>query len=420
MGFGETIFGEKVYEEKPEPEFEARIKKHAENITARINKYPETPAEAIARLATYKEPKWRIPGPTGLMETFASHHAKIPLLECCYSYKKLVAGQYWVVDNVENEFPQADFDVYNIEAEALGCKLLRPITSYPCVAPDGEIIKEKADLDKLRVPDLSTEARGPFFAGIMKTIFETLPGLITPFYFHITPWDIGFKTMGFTRLIKWARKDPEFLWKALDFFVDIAIDYGKFQYEDIVKPTAPTLTPFMWAAACDVPLIGIKNWEEYAMPSAMKVIKKLPYDNWGVFRFYEAVDDWKQFWQHYMDNSGVTVFMYGMDTRIADLATAKKITAKNKKLFVVGTDAETINYSALEILDERVRRHIRDTAPGGGAVSVKLDTVSPACTMQRYKYLIRKVKEYGTFPIDVEALQPTESTAEIKRVAKPF
>jgi len=27
MGFGETIFGEKVFEDKPEPEFEARIEK---------------------------------------------------------------------------------------------------------------------------------------------------------------------------------------------------------------------------------------------------------------------------------------------------------------------------------------------------------------------------------------------------------
>lgn len=420
MGFGETIFGEKVYEDKPEPEYEARLAKHATSITARINKYPETPAEAVSRLASNKEPRWRIPGPTGLMQTFAAHHAGIQLLEACYSYKKLVTGQFWVVDNVKNEFPQADFDVYNIEAEALGCKLLKPIWSYPCVAPDGEIIKTKADLDKLRVPDLSEEARGPYWAGILKTMFKHLPGLITPFYFHITPWDIGFKTMGFTRLIKWARKDPEFLWKALDFFGDIATDYGKFQYEDVVKDTAPTLLPFMWAAACDVPLIGLTNWEEYAMPSTMKVIKKNNYDNWGVFRFYECVEDWKDFWQHYMDNSGFIVFMYGMDTRIADLAAAKVITRKNNKLFVVGTDAETINYSSLHQLDERVRRHIRDTAPGGGAISVKLDTVGPACTPQRYKYLIRKVMEYGTFPIDVDALQPTESTAEVKISRKPF
>jgi hypothetical protein len=66
-------------------------------------------------------------------------------------------------------------------------------------------------------------------------------------------------------------------------------------------------------------------------------------------------------------------------------------------------------------LDARLRRHIRDTAPGGGSIPVKLDTVSPACSRERFEYMIKKVKEYGTYPIDVEGLQDTESTGGIQK-----
>jgi hypothetical protein len=326
-----------------------------------------------------------------------------------------VAAQFHVCDLLKHEFPQADYDVYNVEAEALGCKLLRSPTNYASVAPGGEIIKEKEDLDKLRVPNFEEEGRGSYFRGVMEKYFKTVKGVVTPFYFHITPWDLAFKTMPWNKLIKWAKKDPEFMWRALDFYVEVAKEYGKFQYEEVVKPHAPTLLPFMWAAACDIPLIGLKNWKEYAMPAAMKVIKKNSYDSWGVFRFYETTDDWKSLWTTYMENSGPIVFMYGMDTRIADLAAAKAIARKHGKFFVVGTDAETINYAALEILDGRLRRHIRDTAPGGGAIPVKLDTVAPACSWERFDYIIKKVKQYGTYPIDTESLRDTESTASIER-----
>ncbi len=409
------IFGKEVYKQSQSAETKEALEKHAEKIIDRISKYPETPAEAISRLATMKEPKWRVPGPTGLMGTFALHHAGIGVLDACYDPDRLVAAQFHVCDLLKHEFPQADYDVYNIEAEALGCKLLRSPTNYASVAPGGEAIKEKSDLDKLRVPDFEKEGRGSYFRGVMEKYFNTVKGVVTPFYFHITPWDIAFKTMPWTNLLKWARKDPEFMWRALDFFVDIAMEYGRFQYEEVVKPHAPTLLPFMWAAACDIPLIGLKNWHEYAMPAAMKVIKKNTYDSWGVFRFYETVDDWTKLWKEYMENSGPIVFMYGMDTRVADLAAAKKISRAHEKFFVVGTDAETINYAALEILDARLRRHIRDTAPGGGAIPVKLDTVSPACSWERFDYMIKKVKQYGTYPIDANALKDTESTAPIVR-----
>jgi len=409
------IFGEVVYRQPESPEAREKLEKHAKNILARINEYPETPAEAIGKLASMKEPDWRVPGPTGLMGTFALHHANIGVIEGCNDPDRLTAAQFHVCDLLKHEFPQADYDVYNLEPEALGCKLLRTPTNYASVPPGGNVIKEKEDLDKLRVPDFEKEGRGSYFKAIMMNYFEALEGVVTPFYFHQTPWDLAFKTMGFDNLVKWAKKDPEFMWRALDFMVDVAAEYGRWQYEEVVKPYAPTLLPFMWAAACDVPLIGLKNWNEYAMPAAMKVIKRIPYDSWGVFRFYETTDDGEAFWEKYMENSGPIVFMYGMDTRIADLAKAKAIAKKHGKFFIVGTDAETINYSALEILDARIRRHIRETSPGGGSIPVKLDTVSPACSWERFDYIIKKVKDYGTYPIDQEKLQDTESQVEIKK-----
>ncbi|HBI26574.1 MAG TPA: hypothetical protein DDY25_02435, partial [Peptococcaceae bacterium] len=210
-------------------------------------------------------------------------------------------------------------------------------------------------------------------------------------------------------LMKDIKKDPKFARELLEFCTQVAIEYTRTLHDELVPLGGAE--PFMWGASCDVPLIGEKIFREYALPYAAEVIKVNPYVSWGIFRFVETFGDkWPDFWEYYLKESGTPIcFMYGTDTKIADLKLAKEIAKKHRRLFIVGTDAETIRYASIEELDARIKRHIRDTAVGGGALPIKLDTVPADTPVERFRYIVRKIKEYGTYPIDIEALQTEDS-----------
>ncbi len=386
---------------------EEKLKEYGERLSTRIAKDVMTPRQRVLKLLNFEEPD-RLPGPTGLAMSFAAKHAGFSVKEICSDAKKFVLSQLVMMDLVENEFPQAEYDVYNIEAEILGCKLLWTDRNFPVIAPDGEILKEKGDLSKLKVPNFRTDGRGPYCLEINKLLLSIAPGIL-PFYFSISPFDIAFKIRGFKNLVKDIKKDPKFAHELLDFCAAVAIEYSKTLHDELTPLGGAE--PFMWGAGCDVPLVGEKIFKEYCMPYAAKVIKKNPYTSWGVFRFVETYGEkWPEFWEYYIKESGSPiVFMYGMDTKIADLKVAKEYTKKYKRYFIVGTDAEVIRYASYEELDARLKRHIRDTAPGGGAAPVKLDTVPADTPVERFRYIVRKVKEYGRFPIDVEALSVVEA-----------
>lgn len=388
-------------------EIDEKLEYYGQRLSERIKKDTMTPRERVLKLMNFEEPD-RLPGPTGLAESFAAKHAGLKLSEVCKDPKKFVLSQLMLMDLVEQEFPQAEYDVYNIEAEALGCELLWPEDSFPVVAPGGEVLKEKSDLDKLQVPDFRKDGRGPYCLEVNKLLLSSAQGIL-PYYFCISPFDIAFKIRGFTRLIKDIKKDPKFAHELLEFCTAVATEYTRTLHDELTPLGGAE--PFMWGASCDLPLIGEKIYKEYALPYAAKVIEKNPYVSWGIFRFVEYFGEkWPEFWEYYIvESKAPIVFMYGMDTKIADLTLAKSIAAKHKRFMIVGTDAETIRYSSYEELDERIRRHIRCTAPGGGAAPVKLDTVPADTPVERFRYIVQKVKEYGRYPIDVEGLKPIEA-----------
>ncbi|GEM_PF-6974677 len=388
-------------------EVNEKLEEYGKRLSDRIAKDTMTPRERVTKLMNFEEPD-RLPGPTGLAESFAAKHAGFTLKEVCEDAKKFVLSQLMLMDLVEQEFPQAEYDVYNIEAEILGCELLWPDNAFPVIKPGGEVVKEKSDLDKLKIPNFRTDGRGPYCLEVNKLLLDIAPGIL-PFYFCISPFDIAFKIRGFAPLMKDIKKDPKFAHALLEFCTDVATEYTKTLHDELTPLGGAE--PFMWGASCDIPLIGEKIYKEYALPYAAKVIERNPYASWGIFRFVEHFgDDWPAFWEYYIKESkSPIIFMYGMDTKIADLTIAKELTRKYNRFMIVGTDAEVIRYASYEELDERIKRHIRCTAPGGGAAPVKLDTVPADTPVERFRYIVKKVKEYGQYPIDVDALQPVEA-----------
>ena len=79
----------------------------------------------------------------------------------------LAIFQYYQLD-----MPGFYYDIYNIEAEALGQRMNWEANRMPDIDRQNPLIRERSDLDRLRPPDFRKSARMPFVLEVMRRCYE--------------------------------------------------------------------------------------------------------------------------------------------------------------------------------------------------------------------------------------------------------
>ncbi|MGD8649278.1 MAG: uroporphyrinogen decarboxylase family protein, partial [Desulfobacterales bacterium] len=73
--------------------------------------------------------------------------------------QSLVAGTLETQQKYGIDVPVLDYDVYNIEAEAIGQKMMYSQTDMPDVDRTCPLIRDRKDLKKIQTPDFDTQGR---------------------------------------------------------------------------------------------------------------------------------------------------------------------------------------------------------------------------------------------------------------------
>jgi uroporphyrinogen-III decarboxylase len=111
-------------------------------------------ADALARDKTPE----RVPIYAQLHE-FAMHELGVTARAFYTTPELLIYGALEITETYGIDVPYADYDVYNIEAEALGQALIWDDAVMPDVDRDRPLITGPADLDKIRTPDFDSAGR---------------------------------------------------------------------------------------------------------------------------------------------------------------------------------------------------------------------------------------------------------------------
>ena len=123
----------------------------------------------------------------------------------------LVAGTLEIHEKYGIDVPTIDYDVYNIEAEAIGQAMKYSETDMPDVDRRRPLIRDRDDLNKIRTPDFDSEAR---FAQVieMNHIFcKLIGGDTTPTLNFCAPFSLAANIRGFEQLIMDIYSDPGFV-----------------------------------------------------------------------------------------------------------------------------------------------------------------------------------------------------------------
>jgi uroporphyrinogen-III decarboxylase len=108
------------------------------------------------------------------------------------------------------DMPNLDYDVYNIEAEAVGQAMKYSEFDIPDVDRTRPLIRNREDLDKIRTPDFDTAGRFAQVIEMTHIFHNQLGGDATPTLNFCAPFSLAANIRGFEQLIMDLYSDPGF------------------------------------------------------------------------------------------------------------------------------------------------------------------------------------------------------------------
>jgi uroporphyrinogen-III decarboxylase len=159
-----------------------------------------------------------------------------------------------------------DYDVYNIEAEGLGQKVVYFEDHVPDVDRGVPLITGPDDLVKIKTPDFDTAGR---FAGVIEiqSIYAKLTGLPPSLQF-CAPFSLAANLRGVENLIMDMLRNPPFARGLFDAVVEeVLVPWILYQ-----KKMFPDTTSIAGAdAMASLPIVNLKMLDEWVAPYILKI-----------------------------------------------------------------------------------------------------------------------------------------------------
>lgn len=308
---------------------------------------------------------------------------------------QMVVAEYYGLDLIPNSY-----DCYNIEAEALGQRLIWTDHAMPDVDTDQPLLAEKGRLDRL-VPSVPGESgRMPYVLGIGRAVRE-LAGLPSPPIF-CAPFSLAVALRGYMNLVRDFRQDPAFAHRLFELLVDqVLIPWVQLLQKEV--PEAPYLLGAdAWSAP---PIIDLRIQEEFIVPYAQRLQEKAAgafvMQGWGFSSFAEP----ERFLETLLRMK--IPYIYGMDPEPERLGPEpfKAWSVKHGLPLCLGIHSDLLRDGPVEAIAERVRNYVRAGAPGGRFFFFLNDI--PADTPPAHIHAaIAAIRQFGTYPIERMGEEP--------------
>ena len=184
--------------------------------------------------------------------------------------EKFVEMNLAVFEYYQLDMPGFYYDIYNIEAEALGQRMNWESDRMPDIDRQNPLIREPSDLDHLRPPDFRKSARMPFVLEVMRRCYDL--GLPVRVRF-CSPFSLAVNVRGIENLLMDILTDPRFAHRLLTFLTDeVLIPWVQTQREAIGQPGAAGNGA---DAAASPPIVTVEILEEFVMPYVARMNEKI-------------------------------------------------------------------------------------------------------------------------------------------------
>jgi uroporphyrinogen-III decarboxylase len=200
------------------------------------------------------------------MHEFAMAELGFPAKEFYTTAEILTPATLEVAERYGIDLAYVDYDCYNIEAEALGQKIVFADGQMPDVDRSAPLITGPDDLGKIRTPDFDTEGR---FATViqMQTLFEKLTG-VAPSLQFAAPFSLAANIRGIENLIMDMMINPSFARGLFDAIVEEVIAPW-ILYQKGHLPHASSISGA--DATASLPILNLHLLKEWVVPYILRL-----------------------------------------------------------------------------------------------------------------------------------------------------
>ena len=309
----------------------------------------------------------------------------------------ILASEYY-----QFEFPMLVYDAYNIEAEALGQKLVYFENAIPEVDRDDPLIKTPSDLARLRVPDPHRAGRMPFVLEA-NHIYKAITG-INPNLTYCGPLTLAVQLLGYEQFITYTRGNPAFLHQLLGFLT-----------EEVLAPWVNVLRE---EAGGSLLVVGVEAWASFPLVT-MEILEEffVPYMKrlqticgevevpvggmWGESYLKDPLPFLKLKLE-----MGRGRDLSGFDPDVCKLGPElyKQLAIKNGVPLRLGVDGHLVRDGPVEALVRRIEYYIKIGAPGG-RFFMFLNVIPMDTSPQHIHAAVKAVHSFGKYPLEPKANQ---------------
>ena len=292
------------------------------------------------------------------------------------------------------DIPYICYDIYNIEAEALGQKVIFSDDHMPEIDRGYPLVRDREDLKKIKTPNFESDARFPTIIE-MFVLFRKMTG-IEPELQFTAPFSLAANIRGIEQLILDICLDPEFarhlLEKLTDDIIAPWIQYQKAQFPYALGICGSDST-------ASFPIVNANILENWVSPYILRLREmcgpRVYVANWTGERYLKNPIE--------MLNKKLKVcltFIEGQDPDVAELGPEiyKSFAEQHGVPLILGIGADFMALSSPREVMQRVRQYI-DVGGKNGHFVLYFCNLGATTPPENVTAAIKAVNLYGVYPL---------------------
>ena len=310
----------------------------------------------------------------------------------------LAVHQYYRLD-----MPGIYYDIYNIEAEALGQRMNWEPQRMPDIDRQNPLIREHGDLDRLRPPDFKRAARMPYVLEAMKRCYDL--GLSSRIRF-CSPFSLAVNVRGIEAFLMDILTAPRFAHRLLTFLTDeVLIPWVQAEREAINLPQA---TGSGADAAASPPIINLPILEEFVEPYVVRMNQKIgpvvSVGNWGQSYLFKQPAQLRRMLESMARMSPKLLMCADPDVAITGPEPYAEFAREKKMPLMLGIDTNLLQKGPVEKIVERCRWYAGMAEKVDRRLVIFFNDIAVNTPTDHVHAAIGAVHYFGAYPIEEKPL----------------
>lgn len=303
---------------------------------------------------------------------------------------QLLISEYYRLDA-----PITFWDVYNIEAEALGQKVDYDPEGIPDADRTRPLISEPSDLDRLAPPDPHKSGRMPWVLQVNRAFME-MTGKLDRAYFT-APFSLAVNIRGYENLVDDMFERPNFVHRLFKFLCDEVLSpFIEAMRSDIAIPDLLMDGRDAWASP---PMITLDMMDEYVVAYTERLRRNLgktvvTRGNWGDAKSLDP----ERFFSQKLKCSPGTLSVLDPDLYEVGAQRVKACADKNNASVTAGVDATLLQEGPVDAIVERIKLYI-DKMARDGRCMIHLNQIPAETPPDHIHAAVAACHTYGRHPI---------------------